>query len=62
MRSITATEAARLTGLHVETVRGYLRTKRIRADKVGRIYLIDPVAIAALMTDRPRRGRPRRVG
>jgi excisionase family DNA binding protein len=62
VRSITPAEAAARTGLHVETIRNYLRTGRLRAQRVGRMYLIDPKALAPLVEDKPRRGRPKGKG
>jgi DNA binding domain, excisionase family len=61
MRSISTAEAADLTGLHVETIRTYLRRGRLRATRIGRIYLIDRKALNPLIANRPHRGRPRRV-
>ena len=61
MRSITPSEAAERTGLHVETIRGYLRSGQLRACRVGRLYLIDPDALSPLLASKPRPGRPRQA-
>lgn len=49
-------EVAGLLGLHVRTVRGYIRTGRLKAVRIGKQYRIAPADLEALT------GRPRGVG
>lgn len=49
-------DVARMTGLHEETVREYLRVGRIKAQKIGRTWIIQERDVRAFM------GKPRKVG
>jgi len=60
MRSLTPTEAAEATGLHVETVRSYIRAGRLASERVGRFYLVNRRAVDQLAADPPHVGRPRK--
>jgi excisionase family DNA binding protein len=53
---ITLDEAAERLGVHYMTVYKYVRTGRLRAEKVGRSWRVDPADLAAL--DGPAPARP----
>lgn len=52
-------EVADLLGLHVRTVRGYIRDGRLNAVRIGKQYRIAPADLEAL-TGRARRAAPSR--
>lgn len=60
MGVVSTQRAAELTGLHVETIREYLRAGRIRAIRIGRVYVIDERDLRAFMAKPRRPGRPRK--
>lgn len=57
---ISAAEAAKISGLHIQTIREYCKTGRLPARRFGNSYVIDPSALERLLVDPPRRGRPRK--
>jgi len=59
MTEVSASEAAALTGLHIDTIRRYLREGRIKSRRVGRVYLIDRRSLAPLVRSKPTPGRPK---
>jgi excisionase family DNA binding protein len=48
---LTVPEAARRSGRNPETVRRWIRTGRLRSQKVGTQHLIDPADLEALLAD-----------
>jgi excisionase family DNA binding protein len=60
MALMSAQEAAAITGLHIETVRRYLREGRIPARRIGRMYLIDAKVLQRWMAVPRPPGRPRK--
>jgi excisionase family DNA binding protein len=61
MGVVSTQQAAEITGLHVETIRDYLRAGKIRATRIGRVYVIDERDLRAFMArPRPKTGRPRK--
>lgn len=46
---LTVPEAARRTGLHPETIRRWVRSGRLRSQKVGTQHLIDEDALDSLL-------------
>jgi excisionase family DNA binding protein len=57
---LSTEQAAAITGLHVETVRSYLREGRIPYRRVGRMYLIDSTDLKRWMAVPRKPGRPPR--
>ena len=61
MGVVSTHQAAEITGLHVETIRELLRAGRIKATRIGRVYVIDERDLRAFMAKpRPKPGRPRK--
>ncbi|HEX2040644.1 MAG TPA: helix-turn-helix domain-containing protein [Acidimicrobiales bacterium] len=50
---ITVPEAARRTGRNAETIRRWIRTGRLRSEKVGTQHLVREEDVAGLLDDRP---------
>lgn len=50
---ITVPEAARRTGRNPETIRRWIRSGRLRSEKVGTQHLIDAEQLDGLLDDRP---------
>lgn len=50
---ITVPEAARRTGRNAETVRRWIRTGRLRSEKVGTQHLVREEDLLALVDDAP---------
>jgi excisionase family DNA binding protein len=57
MKIIGTTEAARRLGVSANRVRALIDSKRLKAMKAGREWLIDPKDLAAVKKRKP--GRPR---
>jgi excisionase family DNA binding protein len=62
MQLMTTQEAAQRAGLHVETIRHYIRVGHLPAHRYGRFYLVDADDLARLLANPPKPGRPRREG
>jgi excisionase family DNA binding protein len=60
MGVVSTQQAAEITGLHVETIREYLRAGRIRAQRIGRVYVIDERDLRRFMAVPRKAGRPRK--
>lgn len=50
---ITVPEAARRSGRNAETIRRWIRSGRLRAERVGTQHLIDEQAFAELVNEPP---------
>lgn len=50
---ITVPEAARKAGRHPETVRRWIRSGRLRSEKVGTQHLVNEDELSLLVDDRP---------
>lgn len=50
---ITVPEAARRAGRNPETIRRWIRSGRLRSEKVGTQHLIDAEQLDGLLDDRP---------
>ena len=51
-------EAADRAGLHVETIRGYIRRGLLKARRFGRVYVIEERDLNRLLANPPKSGRP----
>lgn len=60
MGVVSTRQAAEVTGLHVETIREYLRAGRIKATRIGRTYVIDERDLRRFMAIPRKSGRPRK--
>jgi excisionase family DNA binding protein len=60
MGVVSVKQAAEITGLHPETIREYLRAGRIKAQRIGRVYVIDERDIRAFLAKPRKPGRPRK--
>lgn len=60
MGVVSTRQAAEITGLHVETIREYLRAGRIKAQRIGRVYVIDERDLRRFMATPRKPGRPRK--
>ena len=60
MAVVSVRQAAEITGLHPETIREYLRAGRIKAQRIGRVYVIDERDLRRFMAKPRRPGRPRK--
>jgi excisionase family DNA binding protein len=60
MGVVSTQRAAEITGLHVETIREYLRAGRIKATRIGRTYVIDERDLRRFMATPRKPGRPRK--
>lgn len=60
MGVVSTQQAAEITGLHVETIREYLRAGRIKATRIGRTYVIDERDLRRFMATPRKPGRPRK--
>jgi excisionase family DNA binding protein len=58
MGVVSTQRAAEITGLHVETIREYLRAGRIKATRIGRTYVIDERDLRRFMATPRKPGRP----
>ena len=58
MGVVSTQQAAEITGLHVETIREYLRAGRIKATRIGRTYVIDERDLRRFMATPRKPGRP----
>jgi excisionase family DNA binding protein len=58
MGVVSTQKAAEITGLHVETIREYLRAGRIKATRIGRTYVIDERDLRRFMATPRKPGRP----
>ncbi len=58
MGVVSTQRAAEITGLHVETIREYLRAGRIKATRIGRTYVIDERELRRFMATPRKPGRP----
>ena len=57
----TTVQAARLTGYNVEYIRQLIRTRKIRAEKWGRDWIINQASLLGYEEKEERRGpRPKR--
>lgn len=50
---LTVPEAARRSGRNAETIRRWIRTGRLRSQKVGTQHLVDEAELDALVDDSP---------
>ena len=50
---LTVPEAARRSGRHPETIRRWVRSGRLRSERVGTQHLIDEADLASVLDDRP---------
>ena len=50
---VTVPEAARRTGRNPETIRRWIRSGRLRSEKVGTQHLVDADQLDSLVDDRP---------
>jgi len=60
MGLVSTQQAAEMTGLHVETIRRLCRAGKLRAKRVGRVFVIEERDLRALIANPPTRGRPRK--
>jgi len=58
MDVMSTQEAAARSGLHVETIRGYIRRSILRARHFGRMYVIEERDLNRLLANPPKPGRP----
>jgi excisionase family DNA binding protein len=50
---VTVPEAARMAGRNPETIRRWIRSGRLRSQKVGTQHLVEDRDVAGLVDDRP---------
>lgn len=62
MPVMSTSEAATYAGVHVETIRLYIRNGHLKARKFGRTYVIEERDLKRLLADPPKPGRPRKGG
>lgn len=60
MGVVSTQQAAERYGLHVETIRRWIRAGVLRAQRVGRVYVVDEAALRRVVATPPRPGRPRK--
>lgn len=60
MALMTTQEAADRAGLHIETIRHYIRQGHLKARLMGRFYVIDSKDLDRLLANPPKPGRPRK--
>ena len=60
MVAVSVAEAARITGLHPETVREYLRAGRIKGRQIGRTWIVEERDLRTFMAKPRKAGRPRK--
>lgn len=60
MGVVSTQQAAEQYGLHVETIRRWIRTGTLRAQRIGRVYVVDERDLRRVMADPPKGGRPRK--
>lgn len=60
MKVFSSAEVASLTGLHIETVREYLRSGRLPAKRIGRTYVVFEGDLRRWMAIERKPGRPRK--
>jgi excisionase family DNA binding protein len=53
MSRITVPEAARLAGRNPETIRRWIRSGRLRSERVGTQHLVREEDLIAMMSDQP---------
>ena len=58
MGLVSATEAAQIAGVHVETVRNWIRSGKLKATRWGRTFVIDERDLKKLLANPPKPGRP----
>ena len=61
MGVVSVQRAAEITGLHPETIREYLRAGRIKAQRIGRVYVIDERDLKRFLATPRKPGRPRKA-
>jgi hypothetical protein len=58
---VVSVAASRITGLHTETVREYLRVGRIKGRQIGRTWIVEERDLRGFMaTPRKKTGRPQK--
>ncbi len=60
MGVVSTQQAAEITGLHPETIRRLCRQGTIRAQRIGRVYVIDERDLRRYLANPPKPGRPRK--
>jgi excisionase family DNA binding protein len=60
MGVVSTQQAAEIMGLHIQTIREYLRAGRIKAQRIGRVYVIDERDLRRFMAVERKPGRPRK--
>ena len=60
MAVVSVEQAAEISGLHPQTLREHLRAGRLKAMRIGRVYVIDEADLHAFMATRKKPGRPRK--
>jgi len=60
MGVVSVKQAAEFLGLHEQTVREYLRAGRIKAQRIGRVYVIDERDLRRFLATPRKPGRPRK--
>lgn len=60
MGVMSTQEAAERSGLHVETIRDYIRRGLLKARRFGRTYVIEERDLKKLLANPPKPGRPPR--
>jgi excisionase family DNA binding protein len=60
MGVVSVKQAAEFLGLHEQTVREYLRAGRIKAQRIGRVYVIEERDLRAFLAKPRKPGRPRK--
>lgn len=58
MGVVSTQRAAEITGLHPETIRRLCRQGTIKAQRIGRVYVIDERALRKYLANPPKVGRP----
>jgi excisionase family DNA binding protein len=58
MGVVSTQQAAEIMGLHIQTIREYLRAGRIKAQRIGRVYVIDERDLRRFMAVERKPGRP----
>lgn len=59
---LTTSEAARAAGVSAESIRGWVRSGRLSAERTALGALIDPASLGALIAEREAARRGRRAG
>ena len=58
---MSAQEAAEYAGVHVQTVRHWIKAGHLKAKRWGRTYAIEERDLKKLLADPPKPGRPRKT-